>query len=195
MKTPPRAARPRSPRRTGHFLERRAGRGSWPATPRLEVAVRSNGADASAARRRDVSSPTRANLQMSCRCRPAGVLPIVPPPRCAGATRDSFLAMPARSKRSLAALAQHAAAKKPKLEPEKPPPQSMKRCRFIDCGEAGRVRLAAAARGRDQVHAAARPDGRRLASLGRRLLGGAKACGHLWGKLAVGLAAVGVVFG
>ena len=38
--------------------------------------------------------------------------------------------MPARSKRSLAALAQHAAAKKPKLEPEKPPPQSMKRCRF-----------------------------------------------------------------
>ena len=130
MKTPPRAARPRSPRRTGHFLERRAGRGSWPATPRLEVGVRSNGADASVARRRDVSSPTRANQQMSCRCRPAGVLPIVPPPRCAGATRDSFLAMPARSKRSLAALAQHAAAKKPKLEPEKPPPQSMKRCRF-----------------------------------------------------------------
>ena len=53
MKTPPRAARPRSPRRTGHFLERRAGRGSWPATPRLEVGVRSNGADASVARRRD----------------------------------------------------------------------------------------------------------------------------------------------
>ena len=29
----------------------------------------------------------------------------------------------------------------------------------------------------------------------RRLLGGAKACAHLWGKLAVDLAAVGVVFG
>ena len=38
--------------------------------------------------------------------------------------------MPARSKRSLAALARHADAKKPKLEPEQPPPQSMKRCRF-----------------------------------------------------------------
>ena len=38
--------------------------------------------------------------------------------------------MPARSKRSLAALARHADAKKPKLEPKKPPPQSMKRCRF-----------------------------------------------------------------
>ena len=35
----------------------------------------------------------------------------------------------------------------------------------------------------------------RLASVGRRLLGGAKACEHLWGKLAVGLGAVGVVFG
>ena len=33
----------------------------------------------------------------------------------------------------------------------------------------------------------------RLASVCRRLLGGAKACGHLWCKLAVGLAAVGVV--
>ena len=64
--------------------------------------------------------------------------------------------MPARSKRSLAALARHADAKKPK-EPDEPPPQSMKRCRFIDCGEAGRVRLAATARGRGQVHAAARP--------------------------------------
>ena len=168
MKTPPRAARPRSPRRTGHFLERRAGRGSWPATPRLEVGVRSSGADASAARRRDVSSPTRANLQMSCRCRPAGVLPIVPPPRCAGATRDSFFAMPARSKRSLAALARHADAKKPKLEPDEPPPQSMKRCRFIDCGEAGHVRLAAAARGRDQVHAAARPVRGRLPAVAHR---------------------------
>ena len=39
-----------------------------------------------------------------------------------------------------------------------------------------------------------RPDGRRLASVCRRLLGGAKACVHLWCKLAVDLAAVGVVF-
>ena len=38
--------------------------------------------------------------------------------------------MPARSKRSLAALAWRADAKKPKLEPDEPPPQSMKRCRF-----------------------------------------------------------------
>ena len=37
--------------------------------------------------------------------------------------------------------------------------------------------------------------GRRLASVSRRMFGGAKACVHLWGKLAVGLAAVGVVFG
>ena len=76
--------------------------------------------------------------------------------------------MPARSKRSLAALARHADAKKPKLEPDKPPPQSMKRCRFIDCGEAGRVRLAAAARGRDQVHAAARPVRGRLPTVAHR---------------------------
>ena len=81
-----------------------------------------------------------------------------------------------KTKRAMAMMGKTNACKKPKLEPDEPPPQSMKRCRFIDCGEAGRVRLAAAARGRDQVHAAARPDGRRLASVGRRLLGGAKAC-------------------
>ena len=44
----------------------------------------------------------------------------------------------------------------------------MKRCRFIDCGEAGRVRLAAAARGRDQVHAAARPVRGRLPAVAHR---------------------------
>ena len=53
-------------------------------------------------------------------------------------------------------------------EPDEPPPQSMKRCRFIDCGETGRVRLAAAARGRDQVHAAARPVRGRLPAVAHR---------------------------
>ena len=62
-----------------------------------------------------------------------------------------------KTKRAMAMMGKTNACKKPKLEPDEPPPQSMKRCRFIDCGEAGRVRLAAAARGRDQVHAAARP--------------------------------------
>ena len=102
-----------------------------------------------------------------------------------------------KTKRAMAMMGKTNACKKPKLEPDEPPPQSMKRCRFIDCGEAGRVRLAAAARGRDQVHAAARPDGRRLVSVGRRLPFARRCEGvcHLWGKLAVGLAAVGVVFG
>ena len=62
-----------------------------------------------------------------------------------------------QTKRAMAMMGKTNACKKPKLEPDEPPPQSMKRCRFIDCGEAGRVRLAAAARGRDQAHAAARP--------------------------------------
>ena len=44
----------------------------------------------------------------------------------------------------------------------------MKRCRFIDCGEAGRVRLAATARGRGQVHAAARPVRGRLPAVAHR---------------------------
>ena len=109
MKTPPRAARPRSPRRTGHFLERRAGRGSWPATPRSEVGARSNGADASAARRRDVWSPTRTNVQIFATTRRRCVSLIVPRPLCADATSDYVGGRPARSRKSLAALAQHAA--------------------------------------------------------------------------------------
>ena len=44
----------------------------------------------------------------------------------------------------------------------------MKRRRFIDCGEAGQVRLAAAARGRDQVHAAGRPVRGRLPAIAHR---------------------------
>ena len=96
---------------------------------------------------------------------------------CAGPRPSCKGSMPFfKTKRAMAMMGKTNACKKPKLEPDEPPLQSMKRCRFIDCGEAGRVRLAAAARGRDQVHAAARPDGRRLVSVGRRLLGGAKAC-------------------
>ena len=109
QRTPPRAARPRSPRRTGHFLERRAGRGSWPATPRSEVGARSNGADASAARRRDVWSPTRANEQIFATSRRRCVSLSLPRPSCAGATRDYVGVVPARSRKSLAKLAEHAA--------------------------------------------------------------------------------------
>ena len=73
-----------------------------------------------------------------------------------------------KTKRAMAMMGKTNACKKPKLEPDEPPPQSMKRCRFIDCGEAGRVRLAAAARGRDQVHAAARPVRGRLPAVAHR---------------------------
>ena len=119
--TPPLAARPRSPRRTGPFLERRAGRGSWPATPRSEVGARSNGADASAARRRDVWSPTRANEQIFATSRRRCVSLIVPRPLCAGATSDYVGVMPARSRKSLARLADHAASKDSKQGSEASP--------------------------------------------------------------------------
>ena len=44
-----------------------------------------------------------------------------------------------QTKRAMAMMGKTNACKKPKLEPDEPPPQSMKRCRFIDCGEAGKV--------------------------------------------------------
>ena len=73
-----------------------------------------------------------------------------------------------KTKRAMAMMGKTNACKKPKLEPDEPPLQSMKRCRFIDCGEAGRVRLAATARGRGQVHAAARPVRGRLPAVAHR---------------------------
>ena len=42
-----------------------------------------------------------------------------------------------KTKRAMAMMGKTNACKKPKLEPDEPPLQSMKRCRFIDCGEAG----------------------------------------------------------
>ena len=158
QRTPPLAARPRSPRRTGPFLERRAGRGSWPATPRSDVGARSSGAGASAARRRDVWSPTRSKLGPRSQVSTGGRNTHRGTRLRAGRRPSCKGSMPFfKTKRAMAMMGKTNACKKPKLEPDEPPPQSMKRCRFIDCGEASRVRLAAAARGRDQAHAAARP--------------------------------------